>query len=171
MKLLSVCYITSKHDRNGNTYSAIRVTNLATRQTASALTDSTSNDRADLMKLLGGDWENVRLYAIEREEKLGVREFNRECKSLPYIGNDFPGWIKENVGFEFNAKYAPGRRVLIQFTNMPGSIYTTVQQIRDGIGQHTKFNLDVHCALLDMVETGTDCRIRHELGWTLSLCD
>jgi hypothetical protein len=141
-KLLSVKYITSKLDRNGNTYSAIRVTNLATRQTASALTDSGVRDVKKL---------------FETYETLGVREFNRECKKLPYIGNDFPGWIRDNVGFEFNAKYAPGRRVLIQFaivgsigdlsTRSYASFYTTIQDIRDGVGQCTGFNEDTRNAL------------------------
>jgi hypothetical protein len=140
VKLLSVRHYTSKRDVNGNCYHALEVTDLKTNRTALGLL-SGDNGRHGIFRLFGEDWQTVSDLAYCNDMVLGVREFNRLIKNAPYAGctaDEIVAWIASSVGFTYDRDYSPARRVRVIASGV--SFYTTIGQIRDGVGDNTTFN-------------------------------
>lgn len=109
MKLLAVNYVT-QYDRNGNTYHAIEVTNLATGATGRAVVDHIGNIETYLHRIFGDgiySHKTVRppspVYGHKTELK--SREYDRFISGCEYVHSEsgLVQWLKANIGFEYPA--------------------------------------------------------------------
>lgn len=91
--------IHSKRDRNGNTYWAMYARDIATGKVAQGTVSGGESNISGIVRALGLDRSEVH-YSVEEK---GIREFNRENKSLVYAGcpsEQIADFIKKEFGWK-----------------------------------------------------------------------
>lgn len=98
--MLIVEIMSSKTDRNGNRYFAIRCENKATGKHAIGTVAGASNVTSALVTAFG-DFESARDGCHWYETTHAIREFDRATKSARYAGcrgEEIIAWLVANVG-------------------------------------------------------------------------